>query len=118
MDTDKITNFIKDSGMFIYPSEDSLLCKENWRCILLHKFIEEKDNGSDKLSPTDSDEALHLITEFILGVNYHPRKECSSLEEINTYNVIACATMVMLDHYNLIRLYRENINLLLGKKEE
>lgn len=120
MDTNKIKKFIKDSGMFIYPSEDSLFDKfdkEDWRYVLLKEFIEEKDNGSDKLSPTDDLQALRLITEFILGINYYPLKECSSSEEVNTYTIIACAAMVMLDHYNLRRLYRENINLSVGKKE-
>lgn len=80
-----IKKAIQDSGMQI---NDDLL-NYDWRFILLKDFVEVKDNGSDKLDPTDYEEAFELLLLSIIGPNYYSKIETANDNERTTYGVIA-----------------------------
>ena len=80
-----IKKAIQDSGMQI---NDDLL-NHDWRFILLKNFVEAKDNGSDKLDPTDYEEAFELLLLSIIGPNYYPKIDTINDNERVTYGIIA-----------------------------
>lgn len=80
-----IEKHIKNAGYF---PNFNLNDKISWQMPLLKEFIKQKDNGTNKLDPTDYDEATYRFLDLLVP-NYYAGIEPLTFEETLTYAIIA-----------------------------